>query len=83
MPNKESNKMTREEAKNWISKTCGAGWLGLVDKAYDALQTNIQITDVYQKWAALSFDINCDHKEFEIFLLELSEKSESICEVCE
>ncbi len=43
--------MDREAAKEWILKTCGEGWLNLVDIIFDNKPENIEITVVFQKWA--------------------------------
>lgn len=74
--------MIRESAKKWISETCGEGWLPLVDEAYDNLPKDIDITDVYQKWAGLHFDTSEGNEAFDMYLFDIQEKSESICEKC-
>ncbi len=74
--------MTREDAKNWISKTCGEGWLHLVDQAYDNLPEGVEIIQVYQKWAGLHFDTSRELESFDRYLEEIFEISEVTCEMC-
>ena len=73
---------TREESKRWIEKTCGKGWLILVDEVYDKLPTHLSITQAYQKWGILMFDINKEDQDFETFLQSIEDKSSEICEIC-
>ena len=74
--------MTRQEAKDWISKTCGEGWLSLVDNVFDRVPNDIEITQVYQKWAGLHFDTSKENELFERYLMEIQEISEATCEKC-
>ena len=74
--------MTREDAKKWISKACGEGWLDLVDEVYDNLPKSIEITQVYQKWAGLHFDTSKENETFDLYLYDIQEKSESTCDKC-
>jgi hypothetical protein len=73
---------TREQSKEWIKQTCGVGWLKLIDEVYDKLPDNIEIIQVYQKYAGLKFDLNQENLEFESFLNEIEERSKHICEIC-
>lgn len=74
--------MNRDEAKSWIKKTCGEGWLHLVDQVFDNLTSEASVTQAYQKYAALMFDINPYSEDFEKFLEQIEEKSLSTCEKC-
>ncbi len=74
--------MNRLEAKKWILKKCGEGWLGLIDEVYDNLPRGIEITQVYQKYAGLRVDINPESESFEDFLADIEERSYSLCEIC-
>jgi rubrerythrin len=74
--------MTREEAKTWIKKTCGSGWLHLIDEVYDKLPPNVNVEAVYQKWAFLRFDLDKEDDVFEKFLEEIEERSSHVCEIC-
>ena len=74
--------MNRTEAKNWIKQTCGEGWLHLVDQVFDNLPSDISVTQTYQKYAALKFDIEPYNEEFEICLEQIEEQSLNTCEKC-
>lgn len=73
---------TKEESKKWIQKTCGTGWLKLVDEVYDKLPNNLQINQAYQKWGRLMFDLEQENENFEKFLETIEEKSSETCEKC-
>ncbi len=45
---------TRDDSKKWIEKTCGKGWLKLVDEVYDKLPNDLKINQAYQKWGTLT-----------------------------
>ena len=74
--------MTRREAKDWIEKTCGRGWLPLVDRAYDALPVHLTIVQAYQKWGALRFDVDAKDEAFAAVLEALLTESLETCEQC-
>ncbi len=74
--------MDREEAKAWINKTCGEGWLPLVDTVFDKLPPNITVTSTYQKWGALRFDIDPWDESCESLLEGIEDRSLETCEVC-
>lgn len=74
--------MTREEAKDWISKKCGDGWLTLVDEIYDNLPHGIKIKSIYQKWGALNFTASPWTDETELIHDHVESKSLEICEIC-
>ena len=61
-------RMGRQEAKEWISKACGKGWLKLVDDVYDKLPEGIEIIQAYQKWAGLNFDTT-EHENLDMISL--------------
>ena len=73
---------SRAEAKKWIEKTCGTGWLPMVDEVYDRLPAHLNITQAFQKWGTLQFDLDKEDVKFEAFLEEIEIKSGSICEKC-
>ena len=75
-------RMGRQEAKEWISKTCGKGWLKLVDDVYDKLPEGVEIIQAYQKWAGLHFDTTEHDEQFELYLLEIQRISRETCEKC-
>ena len=70
------------EAKEWIVKTCGEGWMPLVEEAYEKLPSTISISCVYQKWGVLKFDCEPWDEGFESFLEDIEERSMGICEKC-
>ncbi|MEN9360343.1 MAG: hypothetical protein RL095_1878 [Verrucomicrobiota bacterium] len=74
--------MTKDEALSWIEETCGQGWLGLVDEVYTALPDGVSISQVYQKWGVLRFDISPDDEAFTEYLEMIEERSSRICEKC-
>ncbi len=74
--------MDRQEAKFRIKKTCGRGWLPLVDVIFDRLPGGIEIASIYQKWGALTVDIEPKDVDFQAFLQDTSTKSTKICEIC-
>lgn len=74
--------VNREEAKKWIAKVCGTGWLTLIDEVYNNLPKGIKITQVYQKWGLLKFDPSEEHPEFEKYLEDIELKSSKMCEKC-
>ncbi len=76
------SKWSLEKYKEHISLTCGDGWLKLIDDVYANLPDGIVITQVYQKWGALRFDIEPESEEVEEFLETIEGKSLSMCEVC-
>ncbi len=73
---------TREDSKKWIRKTCGTGWLDLVDEVYDNLPSDLGINQAYQKWGSLMFDLEKENEAFERFLEVIEEKSSKTCEKC-
>jgi hypothetical protein len=80
--------MNREQAKQAILKHNGAGWLPLVDKAYDFLANKAEVTEVFEKWGKLKIrikNLNLDKdigKSIDNFLSEIEEESSYICAVC-
>lgn len=73
---------TRDESKKWIEKTCGTGWLKLVDEVYDELPNDLKIIQAYQKWGSLMFDLDRENEGFENFLETIEIKSLNTCERC-
>jgi hypothetical protein len=74
--------MNREEAKELIKKTCGDGWIHLVDRVFDNLPRNSSVSQAYQKYAALKFDVEPYCEEFENYLEQIEEESLNTCEKC-
>jgi hypothetical protein len=74
--------MTRDQAKQWIRETCGAGWLPLVDEVFDHLPAGVEISQTYQKYAALRFDCEPLPEAFRALLRDVEERSERTCEIC-
>jgi len=74
--------MNRVEAKSWIKKSCGEGWLHLVDDVFDHLPSGCSVTQVYQKYAALMFDVEPYIEEFSTYLDSIEEASLNTCEKC-
>ena len=55
----------------------------LVDRVFDALPQGSMVTQVYQKWAALNFDVTPEpDREFGAFLDEIEILSKQVCERC-
>jgi hypothetical protein len=78
----ETDMLSREQSKVLINKSCGSGWLKLIDEVYDKLPDYIKIVQVYQKFAGLNFTIDQHDEEFRHFLKEIEERSKCICEIC-
>lgn len=74
--------MNRIEAKNWIKQTCGEGWLHLVDQVFDNLPCGASITQAYQKYTALRFDVEPYIEEYETYLEGIEDASLNTCEKC-
>ena len=74
--------MNRTEAVNWIKEKCGEGWIPLVEKIYENIPENVEVTSVYQKWGALMFDANPWNEELEKIHDEIEEISLKTCEIC-
>ena len=74
--------MTRAEAKQLILEACGAGWLPLVDRAFDSLPAGVTITETFQKYGRLTFRIDPHGHSYEQFLDEINWESANICEIC-
>lgn len=76
------NKLSREEAKEWIIKTCGSGWLNLIDIVYDNKPDHISITEVFQKWGALTVRYDGEDLIFEELVDNVEFISKKMCEKC-
>ncbi|MDP2386673.1 MAG: hypothetical protein Q8M29_09905 [Bacteroidota bacterium] len=74
--------ITKEAAKEWITKTCGEGRLNLVDIIYDNKPENIEITMVFNKWAGLKVDFIGKDVIFEELLETIYSISEKMCTIC-
>lgn len=74
--------MNKSEAKEWLAKTCGEGWLPLLEEVYERLPSNITIIQTFQKWGALKFECTPWDEEFEAYLDDIAERSLGICEKC-
>jgi len=81
-------KITRENAYNMV----GGGWKSLIDQVYDKLAEfpDVYIETVKEKWGGLRIYHNKGYiegegtysPEFERFLVEIENKSFTVCEVC-
>jgi hypothetical protein len=73
---------TREQALGSV----GVGWHGLINKAFDKLESIkdiiIVIDQVKEKYGGLRIYTSCLHEEFDKFILELETESYKICEKC-
>ncbi|NHZ93279.1 hypothetical protein F2P45_30345 [Massilia sp. CCM 8733] len=74
--------MDRAEAKQWIEKTCGRGWLYLVDEIFDKVPPGIVIEEVFQKWGHLHVTYSPYDEAFESFLFDIEHLSAGLCEIC-
>ena len=74
--------MNLEEAKEWISKSCGQGWLPLVEEIYDRVPKSTNISSIYQKWGALHFDAAPWSDCLDTIHEEIEERSMRVCEIC-
>lgn len=74
--------MDRESAKDHISKTCGAGWLNLIDIVYDNKPPEIEITEVFQKWGGLSVHYHGENMLFDELTDMIYYMSQKMCEKC-
>lgn len=82
MTSHDQNIKDRAAARSWIAQCGYPGWLALVDEVYDRLPPGLQIRQAYQKWAELRFDVDVDDAAFEAFLVEIADRSATICGVC-
>lgn len=71
-----------EEAKEFIRKTNGEGWLLLVDIIYDNLPAGIVITEVFQKYGGLEVRYEGQDEEFEYLVSNIRFISQKMCEIC-
>jgi len=71
-----------EDAKGYIRKHSGEGWLVLVDIIYDNLPSEIVIKEVFQKYGALEVRYDGKNDEFEDLISNLRLISEYMCEEC-
>ena len=74
--------MDRALAKKHIQETCGAGWLDLIDIVFDNKPENVEITEVFQKWAGLKISYEGENEHFKELTDMIYFISEKICEVC-
>ena len=78
----EETILSREDSKKWILETCGMGWLNLVDIIYDNKPEHIAITEVFQKWGALTVRYNGEDEIFEELVDMVESISKKMCEKC-
>lgn len=78
----EDNIVNREDAKKWIKKTCGEGWLNLVDIVYDNKPSHIDIYGAFQKWGALTIQYTGEDLTFEELVENVECISKKMCEKC-
>jgi hypothetical protein len=74
--------MTFENAQEHILEYHGLGWLNLVEILYENKPDNIEITDVYQKWAGLYVNYTGANDRFEELTDAIYLLSRNMCEVC-
>jgi hypothetical protein len=77
--------MDRDEARRWIRDECEyPGWIALVEQVYDRLPSHLRISQVYQKWAVLRFDLEDagDDDPFREFIRSIEDLSTTICDTC-
>lgn len=74
--------MNHEQAKSWIDKTCGKGWLPLVDDIFNSLPEDVMVSSIYQKWGALMFDAIPWTDEVEALHDRIEQLSLQTCEIC-
>ena len=67
-------------------ESVGTGWHGLVNKAFDKLESIndiiIVIDQVKEKYGGLRIYSSPMHEEFDKFIIELETESYKICEIC-
>jgi len=71
-----------ESAKKNIAETCGTGWFNLIDIVFDNKPENIEITEVFQKWAGLKICYIGENGTFEELVNEIYYISQKMCEIC-
>jgi hypothetical protein len=74
--------MDKESARNHINATCGAGWLNLVDIAYDNKPEDIEIIEVFQKYAGLKITYEGENETFQELTDLIYHISQKMCEIC-
>jgi len=74
--------MNKQEARDWISKTCGEGWLSLVDEVFNVLPDDTEVKAIYQKWGALNFDVSNWNEQVQSLHDHIENQSLKTCEVC-
>jgi hypothetical protein len=74
--------MNRQEALAHIQQTCGAGWLNLVDIAFDNLPEGETIDEVFQKWGGLMIRISGENEIYQELLDNIYAISQKMCEIC-
>lgn len=74
--------MDRRQAKRNIRKHCGDGWLNLVDIIYDNRPTNINISEVFQKFGGLKITFEGEDNHFEELEDTIYQISQYLCEKC-
>jgi hypothetical protein len=72
--------ITREKALTSV----GSGWSGLVNEAYDYIETrqNIKVVQVKEKYGGLRIYTDAYDAEADTLLINLETRSFTICEVC-
>ena len=74
--------MNRESAIEHIEETSGKGWFNLIDIIFDNKPEDIEITEVFQKWAALKVRYEGENENFEFLIDNIYHISQKMCEVC-
>jgi hypothetical protein len=74
--------MNRDLAKKQIEESSGKGWFNLIDIIFDNKPKDVEITEVFQKWAGLKVDYNGENEDFNYLLDRIYYISQKMCEVC-
>lgn len=74
--------MDRDSAKKHIQETCGLGWMNLIDIVYDNKPEDIEIREVFQKWAGLKVDYKGEDMHFKELTDRIYYVSQNMCEIC-
>lgn len=74
--------MNREEAKQRFEMNGDKGWFNLIDMIYDYKPDHIDITDVWEKYAALRVRYEGEDEAFSELILHIHYISRKTCQVC-
>lgn len=74
--------MTREDAKHRFEMNGDKGWFNLIDMIYDYKPGHIDITDVWEKYAALRVRYEGEDESFNEHIHHIHYISRKTCQVC-